>query len=469
MLSYEVVNQVMPLAEMLAARKVSLEAIAGTPLAEMVYATNTLGDPTAAQIVEATNISDPNVAINYHDNAVDSIAAVAIPAVRDHVRVARSIVAPLVEDLATRVQRRLSELNPLSITGAEVTLADRPGALTNSALVDMLEKFGQSPFSDPGLRVNLPDLSIDEIKEHLKTGVSSLDKEIELWLAEESTDWLLDLWQNVFQIKDRSQVPQRFTSFAAWIADRECGDSYALAIFLLARNLFDNVPEGTAMNLTAYRNHLSDYRDQAAAALVRRAEMYERDKKAGRLIIEQDGLKIKVNPDVYPAWLEAGGCNEVLFGAALDRRAIFMADAINIEAEKFKAAWARYCDLATIAEKNKRLLRTKEILIAEFNAQLQETLQDEAGTDETNAAQIYDKFKELVAGLYERDLGCLYSLSLKLICESRFPNAGAYDILQNIDATMKSNPSLAPREAATLAVLEYVCDWIASQVRVVPL
>ena len=52
------------------------------------------------------------------------------------------------------------------------------------------------------------------------------------------------------------------------------------------------------------------------------------------------------------------------------------------------------------------------------------------------------------------------------MCKVFFPHTQALRILSDIDAHAQNNPSLSPREAATLATIDLVCEWAASQIDV---
>ena len=59
-----------------------------------------------------------------------------------------------------------------------------------------------------------------------------------------------------------------------------------------------------------------------------------------------------------------------------------------------------------------------------------------------------------------------YQYVRTVVCKVFFPHTQALRILSDIDAHAQNNPSLSPREAATLATIDLVCEWAASQIDV---
>jgi hypothetical protein len=472
MLTNEALMSAIPLAERLDAAGIVLSAAPGTPLEALVAGTR-VDDRTGVvqaddggysanvQFIHAmANVQDDKLGANPHDVALNEIAAVTIPAVASHIAFARNVVRPIVEDLVERTEKSLNDYTPVTSLGAEVVVEETPAPLTNSAFDSMIGKFAGVAYATPALALNCPDQTIEELKELMKTGSGAIDADIEQWLAVCGDTWLIELWENVFQIKPRDSGQGGRRTFDEWIQDRECGTDYALAIFLLARKLFESPLEGTVMNLSQHERVTADFRDQAAAALARTVDQLDRNRKNGILVVGLSRFKTTVDAEVYRAWIEKGGENEVLFGNSMRGMPYTALVDIEANAAKLKADWESHAALTATVERNKMFDRTREMLFQHFRAQLAESTAD-GQTDLGNSELVLAAFRKELAAVREDDLQCMYTLALKLVCRARFPDKAAYDILMGIDRNAKKNPHLDVREAATLAIVEYVCEWIA--------
>jgi hypothetical protein len=474
MLTLEAIQSAQALADRLDAARVVVLAAPGTPLEALTSGTR-VDDHTGVvqaddggysanvQFIHAmANVQNDKLGANPHDVALNEIAEVAIPAVTGHIQFARSTVRPVIEDLVERVMKSLGEDKIELALGAEVIVQESPAPLTNGAFDTMVRKFEGVPYAPPVLGMRCPDQTIDEIKELMKTGSGSVDKDIEAWLAAEGGSWLMELWENVFQIKPREAGYSGRRTFDEWTADKACGVDFSLAIFLLARKLFDSPLEGTVMNLNEHERLVADYRDQSAAALCRFVDQLDRNRKNGILVVGLSRLKTTVDAEVYREWIEKGGENEVLFGNSLRTMPFTSVTDIEAAAAALKGAWDQHAALEDTVRRNRQFDRTRELFFHHFRAQLAEATED-GQADLGNSEQVLERFRQGLTAVREDDLDCLYTLATKLVCDARFPDKAAYTILMGIDRNVKQNPHLELREAATLAIVEYVCDWLSEQ------
>lgn len=473
MLSREALQAAYPLTEAFDASSTLVVPVPDSALAHLVSATRsdnlTMLAATDGElscdvdfIATMANMADDKTGVNFHHSAMADFVPTAANAVKEHIRFARAVVAPLVDDLVTRVSGNLSKLTPSVLAGAEICADEPPAPLLNSALDGMVGKFLDTAIFEPPLRMNLPDQTLAQLRELMLTGSGSFDNDINLWLST-GDSWLIELWESVFQQKPHEGLVER-NSFGRWVEDKACGVDHALAIFLLARKLFDKPLDGTEMSLRIFEELVANFRDQAAGRLARELDAIERRNKNGVLVTGFNRLKTSVNPDVYRQWIEAGGCNEVLFGNALQQFPYVLTDEINANAEKLTKAWSDHCLVMATHDKTDRFNRTKDYLLMAFRDQIADAMQ-EPETSLSNGAQLVDKFREALETVSDKDLECLYTLALKLICSVRFPEKAAFEILSGIQSNQTLNPNLEVREAAFAAIYEYILCFVGSMMR----
>lgn len=475
MLPMATLEQARALVDRLDGLKLAVTPVAQSPLATLVTASRidkaivrqengkTWIDYELAEKI--VNVQDEKIGVNFHDAAMDDLVAHLAPMIQEHIQFARGVVSPEVEELATRVKKSIEALTPSELLGAQVVTMDQSPLLKNSAFEQLIAGFTGAPYNSPKLTLNLPDLTTDELVELMMTGHASIDQDIEAWLATEGRDWLLDLWGGVFQIKPRSADSTKRV-FLDWTEDRECGVDYALAIFLLSHKLNQHPLEGSNIDLKTLESVTADFRVQAAQRIQHEIEKVERYEKNKVLVLSNYRLTAYVQPQVYREYIEAGGTNEALFGNLLRQTPYVMLRDVAEHQAALQEDWARHCASVSRLERINRLSHIKAIFTMHFRELLAEAVSREEGLV-NNAETVLAKFMELVAQITEEDLSCIYKLSLKLVCLARFPEKAAYDILLGIDRNAEQNKSLSVREAATLAIMEYICDWLVAQMKVV--
>lgn len=480
MLTRESLNSAVGLTELMDARRVTLVPVPDTPLAALVAATR--ANPLQAHTNDATtiaytpdldyietiaNFQDPETGLNQHDQAVNEIAGVVIPAVRNHINFARTVVAPLVEELGQKTGAALAEMTPTSLAGAEVVTQALPAPYSNSGLESMISRFVGQAYDSPPLALRLPDIEdLAAVKAMFQTGTASLDSDIEAWLAECGDAFIQEVWEGVFQVKPVEPGKFYRKNFSDWVQDPDDGECYALAIFLLARHLIDKVPAGTEQDLRQYENLCAAFRDQAANAIAQKIERQDQCVKNGVLVLGQHRLRVTVNAEVYRKWIEAGGENEVLFGNALQRMPFATVAEIDANASQLREAWTHHCGLVSTVERNKRFNTVLGLLERHFTQQLNDGAQNDPELQQNGAVdRVLKTFRDELQKVVESDLDNLYTLSLRLICKSRFPEHAAFEILSGIDRNKRENPHLDVRECAMLSIYEYVFSWVASMIR----
>lgn len=484
MLSIEALESARPLAERFDQKRFIVTPRQDTPL-ELLVVHSRAGDDamngtsdTAAdgvrveidsqQMALSAAAKDPIFETSAHDEVLDQVAGVCIPAVQGHIKFAKEVVAPAIDELVTCTTEAMASMTPSKLLGMEVEVQELPAPLTNSSFDTMVRKFEETPLNSPALTFNLPDQTGAELLEIMKTGSGSLDSDIEQFAATLGDGCLIAIWRDVFQIQQLPLEETRPKRFVDFLHDPECGLDNSLVIFLLARKLVENPLDGITMGLQAYETLMADYRDQAGAHLCRELNAFEEAEHNGAMVISYTTNRIVVNASIYRKWVESGGDNDVLFGNLLQATPYVMVADIDENAPQLSRAWQNHAALVATVECNKRFARTKEVLCSVFHKQMAEAAEEEQASG-TSTEVICNKFDALLDDACEDDFECLYTLCLKLVCRSRFAKTEAERILGGIDRIKRKNPTLDIREAACISVLEYIAWWVANQMQVTAL
>ena len=475
MISQKAIESSIPLAQEFLDKGMMIIPVENTPLAALtqesipVYGTevsdqSVLFNNIGFNIEYTANQKQPGTDIIPHDVMLDDIVPVVADTVRRAVNHARTTVVPLVEDMVKRIQDAADQLTPSALLGVEVIVFNPPKPLINSVFENTLAKYATISY-DAGLTLPfaLPELHSDDIRKLINTGSNELEKDIDEWLADCGESFLHTVWSEFFMLQKASNMHAYISQTKSNYGRSAIDVNRLLAIHLIARNLFDNPPEGTNASLSTFNSIVAAIRDNAGTRLYfENQEYYDEIGKRKILIRSINGSKVTVNGEVYRTWINEGGENEILFGNSLMARPVMDVVTITEKKNEFINEWNRHCALISTAEANRKFVRMKEILLSSFRNQLIED-QD----PELNREAILRIFQEKLQAIRESDLECLYTLSLRMICQSRFPQTDAEEILLGINRVAKENPKLELREAAAIAVIEYIATWIAQQMKVV--
>lgn len=475
MLTREALESALPLATTLDSRNVFLTPVENTPLQALVIATRSDIVPVVPtdggrfsidleNILYMANCKDRVTGACDHDQALDNVVAVAAEAVRGHIQFARNVAAAAVTDLADKTCDALRALTPSSLLGVEVQVFNYPAPLEAGQLEASVQRFADDVPNEPRLAARLPARTYTELLEIIGSGSGALDKDVQAWLATKGETFLTSLWEEVFTQKQAS-LTDAAKSFFTFTEDRENGIDNALAIFLLARKLVEAPIEGVEMPLPAFENLMAEFRGQAGLRLKRAYAEMDQINKLGILVRSVTQRVTVVNDKVYRGWIEAGGDNEVLFGNMMDTVPQTLVSNIDAKAPALKAAWTRHATLTATVENNRRFSRTKAILDSTFRAQLAEISADDE-TVRNNVDLVLSRFRDELETAREKDLEDLHGLCLRLVCRSRFPHTSAEEILSGIARIECENPKIDVREAAAVAVIEYIAKWVATQFKV---
>ena len=474
MLTVQAIQQSLPLTQVLDERGWFVLPRTGTPLSDLVNSSidgMTVFGATdggkdynidAETLAAMSAVKQDGEERSIHDLIMDKLTEVSVEGVTEHLRMARNVVKPVVVELVEAAARRAAQINPSKILGMEVIVLERPAVWSNNSFAGMLKNYDQVPVQDPKLVLNCPELDAGAIVDLMKPGVGSLDSDIAEWVSAKGDAIFLEVWNTIFRITQIApNAPS--VSLQAMLRNPFTGADYATAVFLLARNLYekhDPLP-GTEMSLTAYESALVEIRDQAAGALYRFLTMEENNMRNGVLVHSYTDRTITVHQAVYRKWLADGGSNEVLFGNLVQAPVMTGVRQLNESAQRLLDGWERTAATLAATERNQRYVAMRRILREEYLAQIN-ALTDVERQTLGGVQRVMNLVDIQLDTMRNADVDNLYGFCLRLVCRTRFPNSSAERILEGMVEQHEPNPDLNPREAAAVATLEYIFDWVAT-------
>ena len=473
-----------PLATLAANKGLVISPVQGTPLAELVKINNDLLNASCSvHSLEATdndllndfvnNVSECTVSEteNSHDNLMDAYIADISKAVSSHIGFAKNVVRPVIMEMVEEVQKSLGEtILPSSLF--KIEMSELPKPMQNAGFETSISKFSEKPFIAPVSQFYLDEISPQGILELMQTGSKEYDDCIKEWFVNKGDLFFMDIWNNLFRDFKEGKPSQafNFTTALTVSVTNEIVDT-ALAIHLISRKLYDEVPDNTKLTLSQFRDLAAQYREASGIKLNQEYIRYANILKNKTLVatIDQDGKGCRVNGAVYRDWLKSGGSNEVLLGMLVGKQSLFTQSLINENKEQFLKDWNSFVLFSNTSEKNKSFNRFKDVLTLSFSKILCEMsdVEKESIAGMTAYTQkVNEIFNSELLKLKTSDVNDVFTVCLSLICKARFYYTDAEKILTGINDAVKANPSIDIREAALLSSIEYIVDYISDQLSI---
>jgi hypothetical protein len=471
MISNDAMEAALPLTHRLNDRGFFLRTKEGTPLARLASAARLDSLKANAQMMQSMDGEKPNLApymhnvtgidditrTNLHDTAQAEILDASLRAVRAHLTIARTMVAPAVENLMGIVKARLEHTPVNELLNMNVTIQSDPALLQNGTMISMIEKLRDAPSLPPNLTMRLPAQSLEQVIELMKTGNSELDRDIEMWAKPQGED-VLQIFNSLFRTES-----DKFRTFDEAQRHPQLGTTAMVMCLLIGRKLAEDASiEGIQMSKDALTEAALDYRNVAGQRLASILDSQNRKSKQGLLVLSSTNSNIVVNQPVYKEWMKSGGSNEILFGLLLQPSMRYYVNDISEIAEQCKSSWARHVAMQTAADSNQRFSLAIRFLREGFIESIRPT---------GNGPDIDANKRELQIAAFDQELKCvkpndlqdLGIVCLKLVCRSCFADTDAEAFLLKMVELQEQNPNLSVPEVATVAGADYVTTWLASQ------
>jgi hypothetical protein len=404
-----------------------------------------------------------------HDLQLNGVIKDLSKAVTNHISFAKNTVKPVVMQFSDNIKNYLAN-NAIKDPASKFNIItlNTPSVLEDESFLDSVKQYiGKFPIK-PDISFSLPLKNQEELLSMLMYGYPDIDKSLVEWVSQLDSLFLTRVWNSFFTTLGTNNDTITYPDI-----DRKNlfeKTNIVLAIYLFSRKLFDVVDE-SASNLTTYKNTAAQHRDYAGAMLAGCIKNIALFNRSNILVVETDPVKYeaKVNGTVYREWLTSGGSPEIILGLIVSGDKLTSVDMISNKKESYLKQWNSFHTFYSSSEFNKRLEYFKTFLYSNFNILLKEVSSEELAYIERNP-RYYDIVNQLLSDQIENmktsDMDDLFKTALVLIAKVRFYYTSAYDILDDIATASRVNPNIDVREAALLAVINYLSDYLANQISI---
>jgi len=463
------------LADRLASRGERMGAIDGTPLASLLNACYVdvprgEGDTElqAPYVLNSRRVDERGVC--EHDLVMEEAASVIAETTIKNLDWARDVVVPTIDEVLAGVDKYVAERIGGLSDAVRVEPQFWPRIWDNPMLSEMV-----APYADRVAAEFLPTRPVfpraETAEESIKvmlTGIGSIDADVEALASELNSGSTNDLTRYIY---NKVFSTEQGAENEALVSDSIGNANTRLVEFLMARNLFMSMPEGMT-DESSYRAQMSEVM-ATLGRIVHRAlidrGVREQSKRLNPIYPTGPSTDpnyptiIYVDGDVYTKYfLEEGGSPEVLLGALVTDRETKI-EALLAQADRYTKAWANEQRMVAMRVENNKLDVVRNafaVVLREVAGKIPEELEP---LDVTVQGKRIDEMLGTLAG---RDMDNLYLTARHLVCTLFFPHTMAYKLLVAFDDARRVNPDLEPRDAALLASIDILVDWVAAQITI---
>ena len=475
MLRESAIREAIQLATSAEAKGLRIAPIGKTPLAVLVDK-SMVGSQEAIIGHEAKGVYEPDVGfiqarsgsfgaalrgdIDGHSRELDNFRTDVAKAVTSHMRYARSVAAPVILEAINTFVKSLEAYHIDPASHLEVVFYDLPSILYDASTLSSIKKFAGTPLGKVS-SIRMPDIS----EEDLMAAVNTSD-DVATWLATVGAGLLTKVWQDVFQ---------NAAEQAAELARNLQDINEQAAAFLLAQAYLDNPPKGVGTSLANYNSALAMIRDQAASGLSYASDQMESYQKTGMVIRSYTDRQIVVVKPVFDAWEYSTPQSLIIAACMLSNPPRYVKE-LTDQAPQLIRAWEAHVAAVNSTTEQNRFVVSKEVLettLVQVVAANKERIYGPLVTGDIKTISLesipehlefHRRFKAILPQLSGNDFKDINELMTCVVGRCVFYFSSAYEILSGINQAMKENPRLSPAEAATLARVKYVADYVFDQV-----
>jgi len=428
-------------------------------------------------MLEATtqgSVDNPSEHDKYSDGLVHDLSKL----VNSHISYARNVVKPVMLGFAEKLQCFTEQLElkskEVGLGRYEIIEKYVPDLLRDESFLDTLKRFDNGRLLEPEANKQLlcASRTHDELLQLLSTGSNRFDEMIGKLVANLPSNMLESVWNSNFTKNNQGNYIPLTSINSKNIYERL---EVALLVYLFANKIYDDVQEQeVSMALPVYRDAVNQIREYAGSVIVFSLKKAVLNSQGKVIIIESNERQIFVNGDLYRTWVQNGGKPEIILGSVISSSQYatppaITEEALNEKADQFARNYESYRTYLTVSENSKKIDHLKNYIKIEVLQGLGELDELEKVYIQKNPGYYEIVKKELdqvVSGFTLKDLQDVHYISRIVIAKVRFYYTSAYEIFESMNEAALANSDIDPREAALLASINYLADYLADQISI---
>lgn len=450
---------VMPAGNSPLAALVGLSYVGSSPVGQEITYSDVL------QAITQDTVDGPSA----HTASMYAQAETLIPMVSSHISFVQNEVGPKVykfEEALYDVVNKVDGRNPME--SFDVVQVSAPEPAFDEDLIALVKQFADDNARVPLNLRNFPEMSSTDIANAMEVSSARVNASIKRWISERGEDWLSGLWATYFA---PSAMPDRVDRAAGGFMGIRGQAPFqrldtGLALFLIARGLFDSPPENVNYDLNEWRASMDDISRFAGAQALTALRLLDGATMQNTLILSSDSgsRRIMVNSKLYDKFIEQGGMLDIIIGAVLSGKSnSYSMDDVNANGFDYQAIWNSFktANISAMEAQAALILRAEALAI--FATCVKPCNEDEsillADSGRTEASLLLEA-KNYIDALSLKQLRDARCIAVDLIAGIRFSHTPAKQFIKDMQAAEEAGCK-SPQEAAGIAALNYICSFAA--------
>jgi len=425
----------------------------------------------------AEELASNNKVIEFKDNSVFGIYDMPNYTHEDINTVSMKIGNGLVNDLVKiREQYRPIMKDYINIVKTKVSEMGEPDPASRYSIVELklpmfiqeMKKQGQLPAKRASVEMPMSnliiDLPIDDIMDLLKlpnTILNSYLQDIVVKYTKDEIKSIVDKY--LLNVSNTNETIDMMNVRVNSNSDE------VIMMFVIADNLLNNQPSSVRLSTGKYKSIMS----VLVSELINTMSILDNNITTGaalkRLVLSiKDEYTIVVNGLLYEEFLKEHS-SEVILGMLVNGASGLndtRMDNIVINKDKYQSAWDRKIKLDIVnasRNKNKSYRIAYELGLKELLKHIPDNLNDVLYT---NINTYSDDVIKLLEDTDRSDITNVEKIAREVVGNILFPTTNFYKFTGYMMEYKQDNPSITPEEAATLAGIDMVVDYVLQQVNI---
>lgn len=457
MLDHQSLNTVVDLAGALSQKGVVLDAIADTPLGLLVRSAVVvpvnLNDLSYSEMVNQLVDASRN---EEHSTVMNDTVKLSSDSVRRTLDLARNTVMPHLRRVIEHYQLLLADRTPKIINPYTVETTQLATIYKTNIGRDFLAQWENIPAAPmPG-----------------ETGLGKYDnEEIKTLVRLSDTDGFNELTDTLLAADNERGYNQLSAVVGGTMAIAHLDPLFSLPLAVMLKNI-ETPKEGISKTLGQYNTDRTLLANAAAKKALTMISRYDSNVRSGILydtVAQKGGFVIQVNDDVYRDLLGKGLTVEQLIGNEILGRKYRGAQLLDPAAqEETTRAYERDKAVRQQAHAlNSREVSKQAILDALREDHRVVSAGEQAASisgdsPERSWARLRDLVDNILSGIHRQ--ADATNIIAAAICGTWYLHTDAWRVIDIMFNVEREQPHLPPSEIATLASIQYIAEWVGSQI-----
>jgi len=425
-------------------------------------------DDIPAIIGFINEVTQTNGAAGTHCNLKGEAAQMLADSTANQIKFIRSVVLPVVKEYEALVRDRLSvhkyRVDPMANFNVEEIEVVCPQGIIAEELSHYDGPYTGEMIACP---FSIPAITPAEVMDVLSTGDKETDQFVLDLINAVGTDKVISYWNGTFS---EPSLPDTVLMTPSERYYR------AIFVYLFGRRLCEIRPDVEIPREFNYQDTMELIRDRHGNIANKMATTILSALEGGALIervisdpISQDHVTVKVYAQTYQTFLNEGGRVEALLGMVISDEYHDNFHVIKEKMVRYVSALDKFVYLRKAATSYEYLDTLRTVLKSSYIELL-----DKHSDAERSAIVMEQHFvdkslaylEEELSGLSIEDLDNIERVCRNVIARARFYYTDAYDYLTEMISIGQDNENYLPEEAAMVAAIHYLVDFIAEQISV---